>query len=79
VTRKDWETQRRNRCEDMVNKDMYESLTKDAFKGVPKRDSDKWGLTLSVRSSTLDPDELEVQTNCLIFLSFCVTPDAIGN
>ncbi|KAF9349631.1 hypothetical protein BGX34_001682 [Mortierella sp. NVP85] len=59
LTRKDWETQRRNRCEDMVNKDMYESLTKDAFKGVPKRDSDKWGLTLSVRSSTLDPDELE--------------------
>ncbi|KAG0211749.1 hypothetical protein BGX31_001615, partial [Mortierella sp. GBA43] len=43
----------------MVNKDMYESLTKDAFKGVPKRDSDKWGLSISVRSSAQNPDELE--------------------
>lgn len=44
----------------MVNKDMYESLTKDAFKGVPKRDSDKWGLSISVRSSAQNPDELEL-------------------
>ncbi|KAF9204870.1 hypothetical protein BGZ49_004768 [Haplosporangium sp. Z 27] len=60
LTRQDWEAQRHSRCEDMVNKDLYESLTKDAFKGAHKNESDEWGLALSVRSSTVSFGDLEL-------------------
>ncbi|KAF9100804.1 hypothetical protein BGX27_000251 [Mortierella sp. AM989] len=60
LTRQDWEAQRHSRCEDMVNKDLYESLTVDAFKGANKNESDKWGLALSVRSSNESSDNLEL-------------------
>ncbi|KAF9987534.1 hypothetical protein BGZ65_003193 [Modicella reniformis] len=59
LTRKDWEAQRHSRCEGVVNENLYENLTKDAFKGVPKKVDDKWALTLSIRSSTLNSDDLE--------------------
>ncbi|KAI1321794.1 hypothetical protein EDD11_000070 [Mortierella claussenii] len=60
LTRQRWEAQRHTRCEDMVNKDMYERLTMDAFKGVSKKEGDKWGLTLSVRSAYVFSDDLEL-------------------
>ncbi|KAF9348403.1 hypothetical protein BGX26_000197 [Mortierella sp. AD094] len=60
LTRQDWEAQRHSRCEDMVNKDLYESLTRGAFKGAHKDESDKWGLALSVRSSTVTLGDLEL-------------------
>ncbi|KAF9897063.1 hypothetical protein BX616_006246, partial [Lobosporangium transversale] len=60
LTRSHWEAQRHSRCEDMVNGDLYESLTIDAFKGMPKKQGDKWALTLSVRSANLLSDDLEL-------------------
>ncbi|KAF9400570.1 hypothetical protein BGX21_004007 [Mortierella sp. AD011] len=53
LTRQDWEAQRRSRCEDTIDEDLYENLTKGAFKGAHKDESNKWGLALSIRSSTV--------------------------
>lgn len=58
--KKDWEDQRQIRCEDMVKRGVYESLTRDAFKGVAKNQDDRWDLSLSVRPSKDSLDGLEV-------------------
>lgn len=63
--KKDWEEQRQIRCEDMVNRSLYESLTRDAFKGVAKNEGDRWDLSLSVRPCKNSLDDLEVPNCCL--------------
>lgn len=60
MTKKDWEEQRQIRCEDMVNKNLYESLTRDALRGVAKNEGDRWDLSLSIRPSKNSLDDLEV-------------------
>ncbi|KAF9176287.1 hypothetical protein BGZ51_001066, partial [Haplosporangium sp. Z 767] len=59
LTRLDWETQRHNRCEDTVDRGLYDALTRDAFRGVPRKEGSNWDLSLSVRSSPLSLDDLE--------------------
>jgi hypothetical protein len=66
VVKKDWEDQRQIRCEDMVKRSVYESLTMDAFKGVVKNEDDRWDLSLSVRPSKVSLGDLEVNIVAIV-------------